>query len=95
MKTTPAYRVYWARITFPAFFNGQWGRLAAGAALAAIGALIAVLFFNLGRASAIAERAYQVELARGTNADRDPFATQLRVEHRDEPSTTDTTGETR
>lgn len=101
MKTPPpTFHVYWGRITFaaaaafaiasiPAFFNGQWGRLAAGAALAAIGALIAVLFFNLGHAAARAERAFQVEAARGTKTnDPDPFAEQLRV-HPD----TDTTGD--
>jgi hypothetical protein len=84
-----AHRVYWGRITaaaaaafalasIPAVLNGQWARFGTGTALVAIGALIAVLFFNLGRASAKAEQIYAEELAPRPDAgDPDPFNERL------------------
>ncbi len=75
MKNTPSFRLHWGRITaaataaftlasVPTVLNGQWARLGAGLAFVAVGALIAVVFFNLGRASAKAEQIYRDELTR-------------------------------
>lgn len=100
----PRFRPYWGRITAaitaalvisasPAIFTGEWNRALGGLCLVAAALLCGLIGYRIGHANAIAERAYQVELARGP--DKDPFHEQLRVERRDDPSTTDTTGETR
>lgn len=93
MKTPPpTFHVYWGRITAailgaltigisPAFFTGEWRRALGGAAVIAAVIVGAWIGYRIGHANALAERAFQVEAARGTKSnDPDPFAEQLRDE---------------
>lgn len=68
----------------PAIFTGEWHRALVGVAVVAAAIAAAWIGYRTGHAAARAERAYQVELARGS--DPDPFNGQLRIEHRDEPT---------